>query len=724
MQVLDIAEVELLTRTHRARLKEIPDNLIFHLKRFDFNLRTLQRSKINDYYSFPEAIDMHPYTISAAHESDIGNQDLFELVGVLVHSGTAESGHYYSYIRERPSTRPKHTWVEFNDEIVSSWDIKSLETCCFGGPDACPGGDSGFDKSYSAYMLFYQRTSAVTIQQLGLEKANLKGPVYTPIPDKLMSIIAAENELTMRKYCLYEPAQTVFMSRMLSIMRSFNNTSCTSSHDREKGVLQTVFNHLDQVVARTKDLPQFAGYLNAIKKVCQRCAECSRDYIDWYCGCSEALRMLLVRNPDAAARSEISVSILVAFKKIKADATYAYGFDDDVDSMDDAPPQIILHFADGLLRLYETFHQNIRAWPEYFGLLNDIADLGPMEVAVLLDRDFLRKTLLIVCADPFLPIDPQYQKMWSNITKRMATRPVSYEAIIALLCRLLESCDCTLDPVIDNGNRLSQVIEGNAVALTYGERHLLVQQWTRSESNILVEKLLRINQNDFAVQSIIRWLLKWSANTGEELESSIHRAILGGLQKPSSALPARPWLRAALTYCEHGEATNAIRNTIEEVSRAAATDNASGVEFANFYRDVIELVENKSNTTQAEIFYTIVSTVGLWAPNLLTSYESSVRTSTESLVRDLILDQQDHCNFEDDDDERSQMILNGIRSLGVACLDFIQQTYLQDHAAAVQATLFNIRVVLEECSSYFPNDDPFHRRYNSMAYRFEFVEYG
>src|SRR3954464_9464578 len=95
----------MLTLRDRACLKDVPDNLIFHLKRFDFNLRTLQRSKINDYFNFPPKIDMRPYKVEHLMDDDSGaEEDMFELVGVLVHSGTAESGHYYSFIRERPST--------------------------------------------------------------------------------------------------------------------------------------------------------------------------------------------------------------------------------------------------------------------------------------------------------------------------------------------------------------------------------------------------------------------------------------------------------------------------------------------------------------------------------------------------------------------------------------------------------------------------------------------
>ncbi len=42
-------------------------------------------------------------------ESEI---NYYELCGVVVHSGVAESGHYYSYIKK------KNQWYEFNDTKI------------------------------------------------------------------------------------------------------------------------------------------------------------------------------------------------------------------------------------------------------------------------------------------------------------------------------------------------------------------------------------------------------------------------------------------------------------------------------------------------------------------------------------------------------------------------------------------------------------------------------
>ena len=126
----------------RSCVNSLPDNLIIHNKRFEFDLELLKRVKVNDYCEFPFTLDMKPYTKEGLAAKEDPTQQVqfkpdsyyqYRLSGVLVHSGTAESGHYYSYIKERDASPEGGKWYHFNDMDVEPFDInvkKEKENDC------------------------------------------------------------------------------------------------------------------------------------------------------------------------------------------------------------------------------------------------------------------------------------------------------------------------------------------------------------------------------------------------------------------------------------------------------------------------------------------------------------------------------------------------------------------------------------------------------------------
>ena len=203
--------------TKRTCLSYLPNVLIVHLKRIVFDLDTLMNQKINSRLEFPFEMDMEPFTAEGlawrekskeqgaktktSKKKDQGkdldknaegevdeeenNQEAeedaekpgpykqhpkeyyqYKLVGVVVHIGTAEVGHYYSYInvnRGDNKAGANDKWHEFNDSTIKDFDVKTMEKECFGGnssdasDDTWGLGKAGRETSKSAYMLVYER---------------------------------------------------------------------------------------------------------------------------------------------------------------------------------------------------------------------------------------------------------------------------------------------------------------------------------------------------------------------------------------------------------------------------------------------------------------------------------------------------------------------------------------------------------------------------------------
>ncbi|ORZ40542.1 hypothetical protein BCR44DRAFT_294472 [Catenaria anguillulae PL171] len=177
--------VDAVKSTHVGTL---PTNLIFHLKRFEFDMEFFHRIKINDRFEFPPTIDMRPYLTPAGRAATPGSaadpgETKYDLTGVLVHMGTSESGHYYSFIRDAETLE----WFQFNDTIVSPFQVDHLPEEAFGG-----------GKANSAYMLVYRRRG--TADDPATEQAAAKAA----IPKDTLEAIYETNAELRSNLCLFD----------------------------------------------------------------------------------------------------------------------------------------------------------------------------------------------------------------------------------------------------------------------------------------------------------------------------------------------------------------------------------------------------------------------------------------------------------------------------------------------------------------------------------------
>merc|ERR1712233_239546 len=144
----------------------------------------MRRKKLNTRFEFPLNLNMTKYTKEGlAHyeyeqkkdeekkEIDdelppLNDPDYYEysLVGVIVHTGGAEAGHYYSYAQSSDNK-----WWEFNDVDVLPFDVTDLDSETFGGKHFVTIDDpkekgkkirKECDKPYNAYMLIYKQVLA------------------------------------------------------------------------------------------------------------------------------------------------------------------------------------------------------------------------------------------------------------------------------------------------------------------------------------------------------------------------------------------------------------------------------------------------------------------------------------------------------------------------------------------------------------------------------------
>jgi len=174
----------------RNCIKVLPHMLVVHLKRFEFDYETMTRWKIKDRFAFPLQIDMAPYTADGLAVADAAEQaekdgslapppaeqQMYQLKGVVVHSGTAFAGHYYSYIQDREDGK----WHVYDDISVDPWDVANLDKDCFGGRFVSETNNKEYDRPNSAFMLFYERIGGSDVLAAITSAAQPAAPAEAP----------------------------------------------------------------------------------------------------------------------------------------------------------------------------------------------------------------------------------------------------------------------------------------------------------------------------------------------------------------------------------------------------------------------------------------------------------------------------------------------------------------------------------------------------------------
>ena len=143
--------------------ESFPTVLHLQLKRFEYDINRDAMMKVNDRYEFPETFDASPYLSESADKSESW---VYQLHGVLVHSGDFNAGHYYAFLKP---TKDGH-FYRFDDEKVTRATLKESLDENFGGEYTNATAAAmrnpytrtiSNKKSMSAYMLVYVRQTRV-----------------------------------------------------------------------------------------------------------------------------------------------------------------------------------------------------------------------------------------------------------------------------------------------------------------------------------------------------------------------------------------------------------------------------------------------------------------------------------------------------------------------------------------------------------------------------------
>ncbi|KAI5108937.1 putative ubiquitin carboxyl-terminal hydrolase FAF-X isoform X3, partial [Silurus meridionalis] len=252
----------------RLLIKKLPPVLAIQLKRFDYDWERECAIKFNDYFEFPRELDMEPYTVAgvaklesnevtsesqvvhqnAPLDPELGGSSRYRLVGVLVHSGQASGGHYYSYIVQRHSNGAdgqRDRWYKFDDGDVTECkmdDDEEMKNQCFGGEYMGEVFDHMMKRMsyrrqkrwWNAYILFYERMDTVSVdgellKQIA-EMTLVSKPHHLKMPSAIECRVRKQNVQFMHSRMQYSLEYFQFIKKLLTCNSVYLNPPPGQDH--------------------------------------------------------------------------------------------------------------------------------------------------------------------------------------------------------------------------------------------------------------------------------------------------------------------------------------------------------------------------------------------------------------------------------------------------------------------------------------------------------------
>ncbi|KAF2675205.1 hypothetical protein BT63DRAFT_31658 [Microthyrium microscopicum] len=700
---------KLVDAVRRTCLKEVPDNLILHLKRFEYDLSLQRRNKINDSFAFPMELNMAPYTFSHLSEPEKPiEEDKFELVGVLVHKGHAEHGHYISYIRARPEMDGnKPLWLLFDDSDVTEIDVNDIPDLCFGGFGGEKNSYSGFTstaKSYSAYMLFYQRSSSMKGSVGDLQ---LGSPVVSQatIPTDLNDKIQEDNSWRLRLYSLFGIPHFRFVRQLVTRLHELDHED--PKHKVQEAVISAVWHTIWRVHSRIRDSASYDELSFQVRSAMAKCQTCTILTLRWFIHNPEKLRDLISRTTLPKVRHRLQETIIDALQSLRETSGF-YGVD--VNTLDlTVVPNNSSSVIWPLFKSLEWIARNelgygIRAWDEFFNFLIDIAFIGRAEALCLIASDFL--CICLEYLNLIWVVNRDSHHPYYKVCQLLEKKAPGLNNIGILLSQLLRHTDLRSIYEEQSGKHRYESLDKNSMKLPLSQKESQLLRHRDKEGLVAINKLFEkwelsqeTEAHGFVLKDIIAELTRaeLDLNIGVVLRQTMSEGI-----ECYTPPTAETFIRAAPEFCKECPTGAEASAIIKSVSKTITGNEIfDGKIIFGFYEEMRQCIHPSVEPLEpglGSFHHHVLFATRSFAPILLTSSDNYVRFQTIHMLQDMLFMHPPMADLSaDGPTEMEKLRTRHVRPLFKVCrkkaADLLELETTKQH-------LQSLMTVLQSCVQY------------------------
>ncbi|XP_034942559.1 ubiquitin carboxyl-terminal hydrolase puf [Chelonus insularis] len=540
----------------RACFKKLPRIMCFNTMRYTFNMGTMLKEKVNTHFSFPLRLDMSGYiekklipqhyrenekTVGESENTECENECdketfnkddcdeddqrtenyQYDLIGVTVHTGTADGGHYYSFIRDRTSAN-KDKWFLFNDAEVKPFDPSQIAAECFGGEMTSKTYDSvtdkfmdfSFEKTNSAYMLFYE-LCADTATEHKEEEATVSSPSAVTVHEDTNRFNENKLQLELNKeledwiwqdnmHFLQDKNifEHTYFSFMWQICGYIPQTLLSVQPDVTEMSAELSTSFFMETFIHAKEKPTMVQWVELLTKQFNASTGACARFLERMASDSWWPIQILVKCPNQMVRQMFQRLCIHVIQRLRPSQAPLYLLCENEDDGSDSQyvgvgiHSCVTKFVRMLLSLMDHAKQHLKHLTEYFSFLYEFCKMGEEETLFLIRVQAIstminfylgHKTHEMV--DTVSEEEEEEEEEIVVAVPAEKLRPASLDKMITLIATLVEKSRgpdhrLTLSPA-----DLSAVAGGKGFPFLY--------QQTRD--------VINLNQTRNLIQSLCRW---------------------------------------------------------------------------------------------------------------------------------------------------------------------------------------------------------------------------
>ncbi|XP_047537193.1 ubiquitin carboxyl-terminal hydrolase puf isoform X2 [Vanessa atalanta] len=547
----------------RACFKKLPRILCFNTMRYTFNMLTMLKEKVNTHFSFPMRLDMSGYvekhlmpaqyqeekiksaelkkdgessSYNETEDSDTEEHYEYELIGVTVHTGTADGGHYYSFIRDREHELHDR-WLLFNDAEVKPFDPAHIAAECFGGEMTSKTYDSvtdkfmdfSFEKTNSAYMLFYelspprnqrgsdcgqqeeaQSSRAEESASAAVERREAAPAVQ--LPPELLRWIWDDNMQFLHDKNIFQHAYFTFMGQMCS---SVPQSLLTLRPEITEVAARLSTSFFIETFIHAKEKPTMVSWVELVTKQFNASAAASEWFLGHMADDTWWPMQVLIKCPNQMVRQMFQRLCMHVIQRLRSShcALYLQGMEESEDNSKLGEASCVTRFIRMLLSLMESgARSHLRHLTEYFSLLYEFSKMGEEEGKFMLRVNAISSMVNFYLGQNSNTVESPSEEASGSGSGSGATdgcgdklRPGALDKMVALVSGLVER---SRDPA----GHLA-LAEPDARALLHAKGFPFIYQQTRDSLNLQ------------QTRSLIFALCRWNEALAQKIVNMIFQAI-------------------------------------------------------------------------------------------------------------------------------------------------------------------------------------------------------